>query len=415
MHPRVIVMAYIKAMDTAIETLNNVAIPVNVSDEKEMLKVIRTTLGTKFVRRFGDLIPKIAIEAVRKVSVEEMKTKVIDIKRFIRVEKIPGGMLEECKVLNGIAVCKDVVNANMKRKVVNPRVVLLDCPLEYKKGESQTNMEFTKDMDFEQALKMEEAYIFQLCQDIIKMKPTVVCTEKGVSDYAQHFLIKAGISVLRRLRKTDNNRIARAVGATIVHDPADLKEEHVGKSCGLFEVRKIGDEYFTYFEKCKDPKACTVLLRGAGKDVLNEIERNLQDAMHVARQLHMDPRVLCGGGATEMAVSQALIRKAKTIKTIGQRPFEALAAAFEIIPRTLMENCGSKIIRVMTELRAKHAAGDEPWWGINGETGDIVDMRELEVFQPINVKLQTLKTAIESSCMLLRIDDIVSGLKQQQQ
>lgn len=312
-------MAYIKALDTAIETMEKIAIKVDPTDEKDMLKVIRTTLGTKFVRRFGDLIPKIAIEAVRKVSTEEMKQKVIDIKRFIRVEKIPGGMLEESEVLNGIAVCKDIVNPNMRRRIVKPRIVLLDCPLEFKKGESQTNMEFSKDMDFEKALRMEEAYIFKLCEDIIKVKPTVVCTEKGVSDYAQHFLVKAGISVLRRLRKTDNNRIARAVGAIIVNDPADLKEEHVGKDCGLFEVRKIGDEYFTFFDECKEPKACTVMLRGAGKDVLNEVERNLQDAMHVARQLHMDARILPGGGATEMAVGQALIRKSKTIDSVHQR------------------------------------------------------------------------------------------------
>eukprot|EP00954_Amorphochlora_amoebiformis_P002313 181806-Amorphochlora_amoeboformis.AAC.2 len=248
-----------------------------------------------------------------------MKTKVVDIKRYIRVEKIPGGFLEESKVLNGIAISKDIVNPNMRRKIVNPRIILLDSPLEYKKGESQTNMEFTKDMDFEMALKMEEAYIKKLCDDIIAMKPTVVCTEKGVSDYAQHFLIQAGISVLRRLRKLDNVRIARAVGATIINDPADLKEEHVGKGCGLFEIRKIGDDYFTFFEECKNPKACTVMLRGAGKDVLNEIERNLQDAMHVARQLVCDPRIIPGGGASEMAIASALIKKAKTIKSTQQR------------------------------------------------------------------------------------------------
>jgi len=415
MHPRTIVMSYIKALDTALETLDKIAIEVDAEDDTVMLNVIRTCLGTKFVRRFGDLVCNIALQAVRKVTITEMKQKVIDIKRFVRVEKIPGGFLEESKVLNGIAIAKDIINPNMSRKIVNPRIILLDCPLEYKKGESQTNMEFTKDMDFEQALRMEEAYIFKLCEDIIKLKPTVVCTEKGVSDYAQHFLIKAGISVLRRLRKTDNNRIARAVGATIVNDPADLKEAHVGKECGLFEVRKIGDEYFTFFEQCKNPKACTVMLRGAGKDVLNEIERNLQDAMGVARALVVDPRIICGGGACEMAIGQALIKQAKTIQTSQQRPFEALAAAFEIIPRTLMENCGAKVIRVMTELRAKHAEGKGSSWGINGTTGEITDMEELKIFEPISVKYQTVKTAIESSCMLLRIDDIVSGLANKEQ
>ncbi|GAB5371610.1 hypothetical protein AAMO2058_001594800 [Amorphochlora amoebiformis] len=415
MHPRTVVMSYIKALDTALETLDEIATEVDPEDEKAMLNVIRTCLGTKYVRRFGDLICNIAIQAVRRVTITEMKTKVVDIKRYIRVEKIPGGFLEESKVLNGIAISKDIVNPNMRRKIVNPRIILLDSPLEYKKGESQTNMEFTKDMDFEMALKMEEAYIKKLCDDIIAMKPTVVCTEKGVSDYAQHFLIQAGISVLRRLRKLDNVRIARAVGATIINDPADLKEEHVGKGCGLFEIRKIGDDYFTFFEECKNPKACTVMLRGAGKDVLNEIERNLQDAMHVARQLVCDPRIIPGGGASEMAIASALIKKAKTIKSTQQRPFEALASAFEIIPRTLMENCGSKVIRVMTELRAKHADGKETTWGVDGNSGKVVDVETLKIVEPISVKAQTIKTAIESSCMLLRIDDIVSGLAAKEQ
>lgn len=416
-HPRVIVMSYIKALDVAVETLDKIAVKVNPDDDKALLEVVKTAIGTKFLKAspdYRDRIPLIAINAIRKVTSSEMKKKVIDIKRFVRIEKIPGGQASETRVIDGVAINKDVTNARMKSEIKNPRIVLLDCPLEYKKGESQTNMEFNNEMDFEKALKMEEAYIFKLCEAIIKVKPTVVCTEKGVSDYAQHFLIKAGISVLRRLRKTDNNRIARAVGATVINDPTDLKEEHVGKRCGLFSIRHVGEEKFTFFEKCKEPKACTVMLRGAAKDVLNEIERNLHDTLHVARQFVMDPRIVPGGGASEMAIAHAIIKKSKSIQNNMQRPFEAIAAAFEVIPRTLMENCGAKVIRVMTELRAKQAEGKYNM-GVNGDTGEVTDMSELKIWEPYSVKSQTVKTAIESSCMLLRIDDIVSGLAPQQQ
>lgn len=106
--------------------------------------------------------------------------------------------------------------------------------------------------------------------------------------------MKANITVFRRIRKTDNNRIARAVGATIVSRTDELTEEDVGTDCGLFEVRKIGDEYFTFLENCAHPKACTILLRGGSKDVLNEIERNLQDAMQVARNIMFEPKLLPG-------------------------------------------------------------------------------------------------------------------------
>ena len=160
---------------------------------------------------------------------------------------------------------KDVTHPKMARRIEKPRVLLLDCNLEYKKGESQTNIEMMKEEDFSKILEMEEAYIKRICDDIIAFKPDLVITEKGVSDLAQHFLLKAGISVIRRLRKTDNLRVARACGATIVNRTEEISESDIGTQAGLFEVRKIGDEYFTFIEDCEDPKACTILLRGASK------------------------------------------------------------------------------------------------------------------------------------------------------
>jgi T-complex protein 1 subunit gamma len=202
-------------------------------------------------------------------------------------------------------------------------------------------------------LHMEEEFIENLCVQIIKFKPDVVITEKGLSDLAAHYLSKAGISAIRRVRKTDNNRIARACGATIVNRPEELQESDVGTGAGLFEVQKIGDEYFTFIVDCEDPKACTVLLRGASKDLLNEVERNLQDAMGVARNVMKDAKLVPGGGASEMAVAAALKEKSSSIEGIEQLPYRAVAQALEVIPRTLAQNCGVNVIRTMTALQAK--------------------------------------------------------------
>jgi T-complex protein 1 subunit gamma len=168
---------------------------------------------------------------------------------------------------------------------------------------------------------------------------------------AQHYLLKANITAMRRVRKMDNNRIARATGATIVNRVDDLKESDIGTGCGLFKVEKIGDEYFTYLVKCKDPKACTIVLRGASKDILNEVDRNLQDAMSVARNVFFNPRLCPGGGATEMAISQKLAEKAKSISGVEQWPYRAISESLEVIPRTLVQNCGGNSIRVLTQLR----------------------------------------------------------------
>jgi T-complex protein 1 subunit gamma len=209
----------------------------------------------------------------------------------------------------------------------------------------------------------------------------------------------------------------------------------VGTECGLFEIEKIGDEYFTFLTKCKSPKACTVLLRGPSKDVLNEIERNLQDAMGVARNVMFHPRLSPGGGATEMAVSVRLAQMAKSIEGVQQWPYKAVAEALEVIPRTLVQNAGKSPVRVLTDLRAKHAEGKSSW-GVNGDTGAVVDMKDYGVWEPQAIKVQSMKTAIEvcfscsrvgiylvwmglltcvwqAACLLLRVDDICSARKAQ--
>jgi T-complex protein 1 subunit gamma len=220
--------------------------------------------------------------------------------------------------------------------------------------------------------------------------------------------MKSNITALRRVRKTDNNRIARATGATVVNDVRTLQASDVGTKCGLFEISKIGDEYFTFLTKCEDPHACTILLRGPSKDILNEIERNLQDAMGVARNVVFQPRLCPGGGATEMAVAVGLERKAKAVEGVAQWPYRAVAEAMEVIPRTLIQNSGNSPIRVLTQLRAKHAEGDTNW-GVDGDEGKIVDMKDYGVWEPIAVKQQSIKTAVESACLLLRVDDICAA------
>ena len=217
MHPTVIINAYRQALEDAVTMLEEkVAFDVDINNEGEMIKVIQSCIGkslysllfffafhyislvvsgTKFISRWADLACQIALRAVKTVVMEQDAE--IDTKRYAKVEKIPGGTIEESKVLDGVMFNKDVTHPKMKRRIENPKILLLDCNLEYKKGESQTNIEIMKEDDFSKILEMEEAYIKKVCDDIIKFSPDLVITEKGVSDLAQHFLSKAGISVIR--------------------------------------------------------------------------------------------------------------------------------------------------------------------------------------------------------------------------
>jgi len=415
MHPTVICRGFTRALEDAVNFIDEISFPIDVNNDEQMLNIISSCIGTKFTSRFGSLMSDLALKAVRCVMVKPKTGQTeIDIKKYAKIEKIPGGSIDDCKVLDGVMFSKDVVApGRMRRSIKNPRILLLDCPLEYKKGENQTNVELMKEEDWATLLKMEEDWIQARCEDILKFKPDLVITEKGLSDLAMHYLSKANVSAIRRLRKTDNNRIARASGATIVHRTEEIRDSDIGTKAGLFEVKKIGDEFFSFVVDCEEPKACSIILRGASKDVLNEVERNLQDAMGVTRNVALDPRLLPGGGAVEMAVSRGLSEKADSIKGVEQWPYRAVGAALEVIPRTLAENCGANVIRVLTKLRAKHAGGDfmdTCTWGIDGNKGVVANIKELGVWEPYAVKVQTIKTAVESATMLLRIDDIVSGL-----
>lgn len=412
LHPTLIVSGYMRALDDALTILKEIAYPIDTTKPEALQDIVRGAIDTKFVSRWGNLISDLAIKAAQTVYTEFPDgRKEIDMKRYAKVEKIPGGDLADCEVLRGVMVNKDVTHPRMRRLIRNPRVLLLDCPLEYKKGESQTNVEITKESDWEKLLQQEEDEIKKVCDDVIRVKPDLVITEKGVSDLAQHFLLKANISVIRRVRKTDNNRIARVTGAHVANRTEELSESMIGTRCGLFSVKKIGDEYFMYLTECEEPKACSVILRGASKDVLNEMERNLHDAFSVSRNILLEPRLLPGGGATEMEISMRLKEKAKSEEGTRQYAYKAVADALEVIPRSLAHNCGADVVRVMTDLRARHST---PFgglnWGIDGEKGLVADVKELGIMDSFAVKQQTLKTAVEAAAMLLRIDDIISGI-----
>jgi len=410
MHPTIISTAYMKAMCDAVDFMNATAKTIDKNSYDEVLKIVRSSISTKFTSKWGDIICRLALDAIKCVSTElEDGTLEIDTKRYARIEKQPGGQVEECRVMDGVVFWKDVVHPKMSRRIENPRIMLLDCALEYKKGESQTNIEMTSNTDFEKYLQIEEEWIRQLCNDIIALKPTVLLCEKGCSDLAQHFLQAAGITVLRRNKKWEMNRLGRASGAVVGHRPSQMTEKDIGTRCGLFEVRKVGDEYFSFFEQCKDPKACSIILRGAGKDVLQEVERNLMDAMNVVRNIYKNPKVVPGGGAIEMATADFLRKQAQSVQGQMAFPYKAVAQALEVIPRTICQNCGADTIRVITKLRAAHAEGKISM-AIDGEKGVLADAADIDMWESLLVKESVVKTSMEAACMLLRIDDIVSGV-----
>jgi len=184
-HPVVIISAYNKALQTALEIVSRVSVPIDTSDDTQMLALIKSSIGTKFVIRWADLMCRLALEAVRTVSqggdAVGSDVRTVDIKRYARVEKVPGGEIEGSRVLSGVMLNKDIVHPQMRRRIHKPRIVLLDCPLEYKKGESQTNIEISKEADFARINQIEEEQVKAMVDRILEFNPDLVITEKGIS------------------------------------------------------------------------------------------------------------------------------------------------------------------------------------------------------------------------------------------
>ncbi|KMV65175.1 T-complex protein 1 subunit gamma [Encephalitozoon cuniculi EcunIII-L] len=402
-HPIRICKALGRALEICIKAIDGAAISLD-SNEETKIKIINGSVASKICNILKVPIGSLALEAVKKVYVKEENK--CDLKNNMKVEKVLGGNLMESEVVDGVLINKDIIHPQMRRVIENPRIVIIESPLEYKKGESQTNYEFSKENDFTRALEIEEEQVREMCERIIGVRPDIVVCEKGISDLALSILFENNITGLRRLKKTDISRLSKVCGARSVSRPEDLEERHVGVSCGLFEYIKYGEEYYCKFSRCAHPKACSVVIRGPTKDILDELERNFMDAVKVAKSIFISPKLCPGGGAVEMAMAHELMQSAGD-NEVEAEVFSRMASALTIIPSILLENSGVfNPLEAITLLEQKHKEGS--FYGVNGTTGEIVDTRDL-VLEPYAVKSQCIKSAVEAVSQLLRIDGIIES------
>ncbi|KAI5179657.1 T-complex protein 1 subunit gamma [Nematocida sp. AWRm80] len=407
-HPIIICNSLKKAQEYLLDRLKKHSLDLNalkkaknLSEEQVIIEIIQKSMNTKISKHLINL-EEIALKAITTIGIKENNKVSYDIKNNIRIEKIPGGKLSDSAVLDGIIVQKEVLDIAMNKKIDNAKVLLIDFPLEYRKGENQMHIEMHTSDSFTRALEIEEEQIKKMVDQIIAVKPSVLVSEKGISDYAISLLKKQNITAIRRVKKSENQRISLATGAQIVSIPESILPKALG-TAGLFECSRIGDEFYCQFLKCKAPKACTILLRGQSKDILNELERNIYDALYVTRNAYTTSSFVRGAGAIEMALSQDLSQlNASSEKE--KKVYLALSSALQSIPSILINNSGNtQSLTKLLELKAQHTQGNTTY-GIDGNTGEV---QPSQVLESILVKEQTIKSAIEGSILILRVDSIV--------
>ena len=410
LHATVVLDGYRKALTKSLDILDKIAMPIDFNDDESLRKIAITSMRSKVVSGSAAFLAELAVKAVKQITEKVNGTFKADI-NFVKVDKKQGGSTEDTSLINGIILDKEVVHSGMPKMVKDAKIALLTCPLEVEKTEVTAKINITDPTKMRSFLDEETNILKGMVDKIKEVGATVVLCQKGIDDVAQHYLAKEGIVAIRRIKESDMEKLAKATGAKTANTIDDLSSEDLGYAESV-EERKIGDDKMTFIEGCKSPKAVNVLIRGGTERVVAEAERAFHDSVCVVRNAIEDGKMVAGGGAPEEEVSRQLREYAGTLMGREQLAVKAFANAIEVIPRVLAENAGFDVLEVLGELRKRHDKGDK-WAGVNvlGEEEKITDMAELNVLEPLRVKLQAVKSAGEAAEMILRIDDVIASGK----
>ena len=407
-HPTIIVDGYRKAAKKAKQYLNDIAEEISPNDKSILYKIAKTSMQTKLVRKDSDHLADTVVKSILYVAEKEGDSYIVDIDD-VKVEKKAGGSIKDSDIVKGIVLDKEIIHGGMPKKITDARIALINTALEISKTETDAKINISNPQQMKSFLDEENRMLKTMVDKVIGSGANVILCQKGIDDMAQHYLAKAGIMAVRRIKESDLTKLSKATGARIVTNLDDLLEKDLG-SAEIAEERKIEEDKWVFIEGCRHPKSVTLLLRGGSQRVVDEVERSIHDALMVVKDVIENPLIVAGGGAPETYAATKLRNWAKTLEGREQLAAEKFADALETIPLTLSENAGMDPIDTLTTLRSRQVKG-EKWTGIDVMKAKIANMKSSEIIEPLAVKLQIVSAASEVACMILRIDDVIATTK----
>jgi thermosome len=408
-HPTTIVAGYKKAADQAVQIMNSLADPIKLEDKVALKKVAITSMHSKGLGGAREHFADIAIEAIQRVMEKRGDSMYADIDNVQLIKK-EGKSMMDTELVMGVIVDKEVVHPGMPKQVKKAKIALLDAALEIEKTEISAEIRINDPTQMKAFLDEETQMMKEMVDKIKAAGATVVLCQKGIDDTTQHYLAKEGMLAVRRIKKSDMEKLARATGGKVVTNLDDLKASDLGQA-GLVEERKIGDDKMVFIEDCKDPRSVSILIRAGLERLVDEAERALKDALSVVADVVHKPKVVIGAGAIEAELSKKLKDYAVKVGGREQLAVEAFAGTLEMIPKTLADNAGLDPIDILVELRSAHEKKTGLTNGVDVFDGKIKDMRKQGVLEPVRVKEQAIKSAAEAASMILRIDDVIAAAK----
>jgi len=407
-HPTIIVDGYRKAAKKAKQFLENIAEKVPANDKPTLLKIAKTSMQTKLVRKDSEKLAEMVVKAILSVAEKTNEKYTVDIDD-IKVEKKSGSSINDSSLIQGIVLDKEIVHSGMPKKITAGKIALINTALEINKTETDAKINISNPQQMKSFLDEENRMLKTMVDKVIGSGATVVLCQKGIDDMAQHYLAKAGVLGVRRVKESDMTKLAKATGARIVTNLDDLFEKDLG-SAELIQEKKIEEDKWVFVEGCKHPKSVTLLLRAGSQRVVDEVERSIHDSLMVVRDVMEHPSIVAGGGSPETFAATKIRSWAKSLEGREQLAVEKFADALEAIPLALAENAGMDPIDTLTNLRSKQIKG-EKWIGIDVMKAKVGNMQTSDIIEPLAVKQQIISAASEAACMILRIDDVIATAK----
>ena len=407
-HPTLVVDGFKKASEKAIEVLRQIATLIDPRDKKYLKKIATTTLASKLVSTNSSELADVVVDSILAVAEKSGDKYKVDIDN-IKVEKKSGGSIRDTKLIQGIVLDKEVVHGAMPKRIENAKIALLNAPLEIEKTEFDAKININTPEQMQLFIDEENEMIRKMTDKITQSGANVVLCQKGIDDMAQHYLQKAGILAVRRIKESDMTKLAKATGARIVSNVKELSTNDLG-SANLVEERLVETDRWVFVEECKNPKAVSILVRGGSQRIVDEAERSVHDALMAVKDAVVYPKIVVGGGAPEAHVAHKIREWANTLEGRAQLAAQKFADGIETIPLVLAENTGMDPLDTQVDLRSKSASG-KATYGIDVTTAKVGDLSTRDIYEPLAVKEQVINAATETACMILRIDDVIAASK----
>ena len=404
-HSTVIVDGYQAASEKSLELLADFAKSIKPDDQESLIKIAKTSMQSKLISEDSEPMSKLVVGAILKIAEKNGEAYSVDLDN-LKVEKKSGASIQDTALIKGIVLDKEIVHSGMPTKIQNAKIALVNAALEVEKTEMSAEIRISDPSQMQMFLEEENRMLKEMVTKLHNAGTNVLICQKGIDDISQHYLAKHGILAVRRVKESDMTKLAKATGGRITTNLDDITEKDLGHA-DLVQQKKIETDKWVFIEGCKNPHAVTILIRGGSQRVVDEVDRSIHDSLMVVKDVIETPSIVTGGGSAEAYLAGQLNEYADSFDGREQLAVKQYAEALESIPLTIAENAGMDPIDTIISLRAKQNSGKKGS-GINAREGKIGDMNSLNILEPLVVKEQIIKSATETACMILRIDDVIA-------